>query len=102
GCMATMLDKCCTSADCTGGAKCYSTGSLPYCGGPAMAIYNECMKDQCTTDADCTGGGADVPMICAPVGAYGVPVRTCFTAYCHTNASCTAKPGGRCAPISQP
>jgi hypothetical protein len=26
-------------------------------------------------------------------------VRVCFTAYCHTDADCTAKPGGACRVI---
>jgi hypothetical protein len=94
-------NQCCTSADCKQG-KCYSTESLPYCGGPAMEIYNACMSDTCTTDADCVTNAGTLPEICVPAGAFGYPVRTCFTAYCHTSADCTAHPGGVCAPVSAP
>jgi hypothetical protein len=92
-------DQCCTSADCPNGGACYETTSLPYCGGPAMAIYKECVTDQCTSDAACVGGGSDAPDICAPAGAYGEPMRTCFAAYCKTSADCTQKPVGYCAPV---
>jgi hypothetical protein len=96
-----VMDQCCTSADCTGGSKCFSSGTLGQCGGPAMAIENECLADHCTTDADCEGGGADTPMICAPAGAFGFPVRTCFTAYCKVSGDCTEKANGVCAPVDQ-
>ena len=83
-------DECCASADCAEG-KCYLSTDLPYCGGPAMATYNRCVTDGCATDADC-GTNA----ICAPVGAFGNPVRACFPAFCKTNADCG---DGSCAPI---
>jgi hypothetical protein len=97
---AAPNNQCCTSTDCTNGGKCYSSSSFGQCGGPAMEVYNECLKDQCETDADCLGGGSDVQEICAPAGAFGNPVRSCFPTYCV--AGCTAKPGGVCAPVSQP
>ena len=94
-------DQCCSSADCKSGQECYSSGVLVECaGGPAMEIYNECVGDQCESDADCAGGNA--PQICAPVGAFGQPVHVCFTAYCHTDADCTAQAGGACVTVSQP
>lgn len=92
-------DECCTSADCAAG-KCYLSTDIPYCGGPAMATYNRCVADECASDADCAGGS--VARICAPAGAWGNPHRVCTSAYCKTNADCTAKAGGYCAPVSDP
>jgi Cys-rich repeat protein len=92
---------CCTSADCAQG-KCYSTASLPYCGGPPKEIDNQCFSDQCTTDAECVFGADLPPQLCAPAGFDGSPVRVCFTAYCHTDADCTAQPCGACVPIVGP
>jgi hypothetical protein len=91
------MDQCCTSADCKQG-KCYSTSSLPYCGGPAMAVYNVCAADACAQDQDCPKSGG-APELCAPAGAFGIPMRFCMQGYCHTNADCTASPGGVCEPI---
>jgi hypothetical protein len=92
-----MVDQCCTSADCKNGGKCYSTTNLPFCGGPAVQVYNMCVTDQCTDDASCTGSGAN--RICVPAGSVGSPARSCFTAYCHTDAECTAQPGGACVVV---
>jgi len=93
--------QCCSSADCKQGG-CWSTLMLPYCGGPAQQDYNECMTDQCTSDVQCASDvGAPKP-VCAPAGAFGEPVRFCFTGYCHTDADCTAKPGGVCRPVTGP
>jgi hypothetical protein len=100
-CTPSQLDQCCTSADCKGGGKCYAVTDLPSCAGIASPPHNECVTDQCTDDAACTGGGADVPMICIPAGAAGYPARSCFPAYCHTSASCTAHPGGACVPVHE-
>ena len=96
-----QADQCCSSADCKQG-QCWSTQTLPYCGGPAMQIYNECMTDACTSDAECVHGADVPPEICAPAGTFGEPVRFCFTAYCHTDADCTAQPGGVCRPVTGP
>ena len=93
----TFPDECCTSADCRAGA-CYSTTVLPYCGGPAISEYNICVADQCQTDDDCIHDNPE-PWICIPAGAWGWPANACRTAYCHTNADCTARAGGVCAPI---
>jgi hypothetical protein len=90
--------QCCKSADCKQG-KCYSTKSVPRCAGPAQ-IYNECAVDTCTSDAQCAN--ELFPPICIPAGAFGYPTRTCFAAYCHTDADCTAQPCGVCAPITGP
>jgi hypothetical protein len=101
-CTPSVLDQCCTSADCTGGGKCYAVLNLPSCGGgPPLQPHNECATDQCTDDASCTGSGG-VPMICLPAGVYGNPARSCFTAYCHTGADCTAQGAGACLPVTQP
>lgn len=94
-------NQCCTSADCKNGGACYSTSDLTYCGGPAMEIYNECLTDQCATDSDCAATST-TPQLCAPAGAFGSPVRSCFVAYCHTDADCTAHAGGYCAPVTGP
>jgi hypothetical protein len=96
------MDECCTSTDCTGGSKCYSSATLGECEGPAMVVTNQCLADKCQVDLDCEAGGADLPTICAPAGAFGFPIRTCFTAYCKVDADCTEKAGGVCAPVSQP
>lgn len=92
-------DECCVTADCAEG-KCYLSTDIPYCGGPAMATYNRCVKDECVKDADCAGGGQ--PSICAPPGAWGNPNRVCLAAYCTSNADCTDKAGGYCAPVDAP
>jgi hypothetical protein len=95
-------DQCCTSADCTGGKKCFDSSLISQqCGGPFMPPYNECASDQCTSDAMCGAGGSG-PQICVPAGAYGVPIRVCLVAYCHADSDCKAKPGGVCVPVSQP
>jgi hypothetical protein len=94
-------NQCCTSADCHEG-QCYSTGSLPYCGGPAPPLYNTCITDACTTDDDCPATAGAPSQACLPAGAYGEPMRTCYPAYCHTNADCTAHPCGVCAPVVGP
>lgn len=65
-----------------------------------MASYNRCVADECAADADCSGGGTQ--HICAPAGMSGNPTRVCLTAYCKTNADCTSKAGGYCAPVSDP
>lgn len=93
-------DLCCDSSECTGGGKCYSSYDVPYCGGAAPAEYNACFGDACTNDGDCQGAG--VTQICAPPGAFGQPARACVVAYCKTDADCTARAGGRCAPIAAP
>lgn len=98
-CSSPGLDQCCSTADCKGMGKCYSTTALANCGGPAMAPYNLCVADQCTDDASCAGSLSDVPMLCLPAGVFGFVARFCLTAYCHTNADCTAQPGGACVPI---
>ena len=95
------MNQCCTTADCMHG-KCWSTNVYPYCGGPAKQVYNECATDQCTNDGQCVPGATVPPQICAPAGFLGVPVRTCFTAFCRTDADCTAHPCGTCAPITGP
>lgn len=91
------VDQCCQSTECLGGGKCYLSTTVPYCSGPAMAEYNFCAGDACQSDTDCQGAG--VQQICAPAGAFGQPGRACVNAYCHTDAECTAKPGGHCAPV---
>jgi hypothetical protein len=93
-------NECCSTADCTNGGTCYSTGNVPSCLGPSKEIKNACLTDQCTTDFDCSAGGG--PGICAAAGAFGAPVRVCYKAYCTTSADCTAQAGGVCAPVSQP
>lgn len=94
-------DLCCTSADCSGGGKCWNTADVPYCGGAVPAEYNACLADACQDDGGCqTVGG--VQQICAPAGAFGQPVRACVVAYCKTDAACTAKPGGHCVPVASP
>lgn len=90
-------DECCTSDDCADGGKCYLSTALPYCGGPAMAEYNRCVKNECASDGDCGADG-----VCSPAGAWGSPARVCRTALCKTNADCGAKAGGYCAPIDAP
>jgi hypothetical protein len=96
---STPMDQCCSAADCPNGAPCYSTDVITLCkGGPAMPIFNECVADACATDADCLGGMA--PQICAPAGAFGNPLRSCFRANCHTDADCTAAPCGACVTVS--
>jgi hypothetical protein len=95
------MNQCCTSADCMQG-KCYSTQSLPSCGGPARPLYNACVTDQCVADADCSSTGGAASQACLPAGAYGEPMRTCLPAFCHTDADCTAQPCGVCAPIVGP
>ena len=94
-------NQCCSSADCKTG-QCWSTQTLPYCGGPAEQIYNECMTDQCTSDAECAPGANMPPQLCAPAGTFGEPVRFCFPAYCHTDSDCTAQPSGVCRPVTGP
>jgi hypothetical protein len=102
-CMTMAQDKCCSSADCTGGGKCYPSTDLGgACAGPFMPPHNECVTEQCTKDADCAAVVSQVPTICAPAGTIGYPTRFCFIAYCRTNADCTAASGGRCATIGQP
>lgn len=91
-------DECCASSDCVVG-KCYSTQSVPYCGGAYPAPYNACIEDACDSDADC-GALSQVPMICAPAGAFGQPMRACVAAGCHTDADCDAAPGGVCRPVA--
>jgi hypothetical protein len=93
-------DQCCTSADCSPG-KCYRSSDTPYCGGIPMPEYNVCIADACTSDEGCIHDNPD-PWICLPAGAFGNPARTCFTAFCRTNADCTAKGAGICAPIANP
>jgi hypothetical protein len=87
---------CCTSTDCPAGAGCYADSKIKFCGG-AFPAFNECIADLCTSDADCATSGA--PQICAPAGAFGFPRRACLDAYCHTDADCTAMPGGACVPV---
>jgi hypothetical protein len=94
-------NQCCSSADCTPG-KCYSTDSFPSCGGPAQPHENLCLSDECTTDDECVSGADIFAQLCAPAGFNGSPVRACFTAYCHTDADCTAQPCGACVPITGP
>jgi hypothetical protein len=91
-------DECCTSAECSDGGNCYPSESLPYCGGPAPAQYNQCVADACGDDGECmeTTG---MPSICAPAGSFGFPARHCLTAFCRTIEDCQAKPGGYCAPV---
>ena len=88
-------NQCCTSADCAsqGGGGCYSAMELQFCGG-AQPLYNECIADKCQTDVDC--GKVYPPQACIPAGAFDFPKRACFTAFCHTDADCTASPGGAC------
>lgn len=95
-----MPDECCASSDCAGG-RCYRSSDVPYCGGMPMPEYNVCIVSGCASDADCIHGNPN-PYICLPAGAFGQPERTCFTGYCHTNADCSAHPGGRCEPIQNP
>jgi len=91
-------DQCCKSTECQGGGKCYSSQSLPYCGGVGIPMHNQCAGDGCQKDGDCFG---PVAQICAPAGAFGSPGKACVNAYCKTDADCTAKPDGRCRPILQ-
>lgn len=87
-------DECCSSADCAmQGGSCYAGTDLQFCGG-AFPAFNRCVKDGCASDADC--GGSQLPAICAPDGAFGLPKRSCLVAFCHTDADCTAKAGGVC------
>ncbi|MFO0758439.1 MAG: hypothetical protein U0359_18245 [Byssovorax sp.] len=95
-----VSDQCCSSADCSMGA-CYPSNDLPYCGGIPMPTYNLCLPDGCTSDEGCIHDNPE-PWICLPKGAFGYPTRTCFTAYCKTNADCTAKGAGACMPIADP
>jgi hypothetical protein len=100
-CPMPMLDQCCTSEDCEGGGKCYSTKNIPACaGGPAMPDINVCVNPDCSNDARCAGG--PFPQICAPAGAFGNPVKACFQAFCKTDADCTAKPCGACVTVNTP
>ncbi|HEX7604338.1 MAG TPA: hypothetical protein VF316_22120, partial [Polyangiaceae bacterium] len=93
-----VMDQCCTSSDCKVG-KCYASTSLPYCGGPAMPLYNMFVADACATDKDCASNGGP-PQLCAPAGAWGIPARFCALAFCHTSADCGAKAGGVCEPVA--
>jgi hypothetical protein len=95
-----IRDQCCSSADC-GSGRCYAASSVPYCAGAPMPEYNVCLSDQCMSDDDCIHDNPD-PWICFPAGAYGYPTTTCRTAFCRTNADCTAASGGICAPIQNP
>jgi hypothetical protein len=94
-------DKCCSSADCKNLGGCWSTQTLPGCGNDGADDWNECMGDACNSDASCNYlNDLTYPKFCAPAGAFGVPVRLCYTAACHTRADCTAHPGGVCAPLA--
>jgi hypothetical protein len=97
-CPTSLGNECCTSADCTQGKKCLPNKSFPNCG-KGEPLANLCAHDFCTTDAQCVAGANTGPQICNPAGAVGFPVRTCFTAYCRTDADCTAHPCGACLPI---
>jgi hypothetical protein len=98
--MGGQPDQCCTSKDCKPPAACYDQTTLPQCGG-VFAATNTCIADACQSDADCIHNNPE-PWICIPAGAWGYPKRQCFTAYCRTNADCTAKTGGTCRPIANP
>lgn len=94
-CQAGGSDLCCNSADCeaSGGGKCYYAADLQFCGG-AYPGFNVCVSDACASDADCAQG--PFPALCAPAGVFGLPVRSCIVAYCHSDADCTAQAGGAC------
>src|SRR5258708_3847432 len=95
-----VMDQCCKSADCPMG-KCYKETDLPQCGGPPSPIYNTCLADNCADDAGCIHNNPD-PWICLPAGAFGSPIRQCFTAFCKVSADCTAHAGGICTLILNP
>ena len=59
--------------------------------------HSVCAADRCASDADCNNGG-----ICVKPGLIGNAVAFCMRAYCHTDADCSAHPGGICAPIKLP
>ena len=94
-CQMMGTDQCCTTADCAtkGGGGCFGSQNLQFCGG-AQLQSNQCVADGCTSDADCVKNVG--PAICAPAGAFNSPKRFCLTAYCKTDADCSAKPGGAC------
>ncbi|MFO0662287.1 MAG: hypothetical protein U0165_21015 [Polyangiaceae bacterium] len=50
------------------------------------------------TSADCPNPSS----FCAPRGVFGNKVRYCAALSCHTDADCTAKPNGMCAPVLDP
>ena len=95
------MDQCCTSKDCSEG-KCFSSTQMPQwsCGGAQPVEHNVCMADQCSSDDDCKQDGS--PRICVAAGAVGNAVSYCLRASCHTDADCSAEPGGICAPVRQP
>jgi len=86
---------CCSSAECTGGAKCYPP--FGYCGG-IIGPGNQCLSNQCQKDSDCAGD----PSICLQAGMLEYPINACAPAHCKQDSECTATPGGRCAPVRMP
>ncbi len=94
-------DECCNTTDCSAdggaGGTCYLNPPLD-CHSLHRLPQNECMTDECQNDNDCIDASGDPPdpdLACVAAGTIG-SVRTCITAYCHTDADCTAEAGGHC------
>lgn len=94
-------DQCCTTADCSAdggaGGTCYLQPALD-CRSLHRLPQNECMVDECQNDNDCINAdpaNPDPNQACVAGGTIG-SVRSCITAYCHTDADCTAETGGHC------
>lgn len=99
-CTGGMKEECCSTADCDAGS-CLHWPEPAYCGGAMPMEQNRCMTDGCASDADCSSSGLYTG-VCVEAGMFGHLVKTCVSVLCRTDRDCDDKPGGRCAPVSNP
>ena len=94
GCEVT--DDCCDDLACPGG-RCVRSMDVDYCTDYVVEPRNRCVDD-CTGHDECEPINGE-PSFCLPPNLYGALGRSCVSAFCWSDADCTAEPGGVCAVI---
>lgn len=96
-CLNPGVDECCDTSECSNGGECFEGPVVPWCGGAAPQVMNECALDQCADSSECGENN-----FCVPRGAFGNKVKFCAAALCQHDSDCTTNVGGICAPVNDP